>query len=314
MFVKRGTFSPTKNAPPLSTVLETKGLSKNYGKLRAVDHLSLTVEEGSIFGILGPNGSGKTTTLGMVLGVLNPTEGDFSWFGQKADAEVRKQIGAVHETPNFYPYLSGENNLRIVCKIKGVPYSRVDEVLKMTGLLERKRSKFKTYSLGMKQRLAIAATLLADTRALVLDEPTNGLDPQGIAEIRELIIQIAHSGKTIILASHLLDEVEKVCTHVAVLKKGKLLASGPVGNVLADEDRLEVAAADMPKLEAALQSYQGVSNIEKVPRGFLVAFDGATDAAQLNRYLAGQGIYVSLLNTKKKTLESQFMELIGKDA
>lgn len=296
------------------TVLEINGLTKRYGSLRAVDNLQLKVPKGSIYGLLGPNGSGKTTTLGMMLGVLQATEGSYRWFGQEPSPKVIRKVGAVLETPNFYPYMSGEDNLKVVAGIKGVPKTEIDKVLETTGLLSRKRSKFKTYSLGMKQRLALAATLLGDTEVLVLDEPTNGLDPQGIAEIRQMIINIAHKGKTIILASHLLDEVEKVCTHVAVLKNGNLLADGPVGNVLADEERIEIAAPDMEQLEKALRSFGDISTLEKQPTTFLVSYEEEVTPQRLNEYLAQQGIYVSHLGLKKRTLESQFIELIGKDA
>ena len=193
----------------MDTVLKINDLTKRYGKITALDNMNLEVKRGNVFGILGPNGSGKTTTLGILLEVINQTSGDFKWFGVPSDQNTRKRIGAILEHPTFYPYLTGVQNLKIVCDIKEVPYSRVDECIKQVGLDERKDSKFKTYSLGMKQRLSIASALLCHPEVMILDEPTNGLDPQGIAEIRDLIIEIANSGKTIIIASHLLDEVQK---------------------------------------------------------------------------------------------------------
>ncbi|MEL7534665.1 MAG: ATP-binding cassette domain-containing protein, partial [Bacteroidota bacterium] len=200
-------------------VLSTRNLHKNYGRITAVNQLNLEVPEGTVFGLLGPNGSGKTTTLGMILGVTSPTSGDFLWFGEAASHKQRKQVGSILEKPNFYPNFSAYKNLALACKIKEVSSDRIDEVLEQVGLAERKNDSFQTFSLGMKQRLAIGSALLAHPKVLILDEPTNGLDPEGIAEIRELIIDIASTGKTIILASHLLDEVQKVCTDFAVLRK-----------------------------------------------------------------------------------------------
>lgn len=221
----------------VSLILDIHTLSKRYGSIQAVDKLSLQVEKGSIYGLLGPNGSGKTTTLGMVLDVIRPTSGSFSWFGQPASPATKKRVGALLETPNFYPYLTARRNLEIVAEIKGASHSRIAEVLHLVGLSQRMHTTFKGFSLGMKQRLALASSLLNDPEVLVLDEPTNGLDPEGIAEVRELILKIAAEGKTVILASHLLDEVEKVCTHVAVLQKGVLRAQGPVSTVLAAKDQ-----------------------------------------------------------------------------
>ncbi|NNE29709.1 MAG: ATP-binding cassette domain-containing protein, partial [Saprospiraceae bacterium] len=220
------------------SILQTQGLTKKYKKITALDGLSFSIDKGQVFGLLGPNGSGKTTTLGMLLDVLQPTSGSYSWFGQKPSADARKKIGAILEVPSFFPYLSAVQNLRIVEKIKGHPDTDIDGVLRLVGLFERKDDKFKTYSLGMKQRLAIASALLANPPVLILDEPTNGLDPQGIVEIRQLIKDIASSGKTIILASHLLDEVQKVCTDFMVLQKGKKIFQGNVKEALSDQVRI----------------------------------------------------------------------------
>ena len=210
----------------MEKVLTISGLQKNYGKIHAVNDLSLSVERGSVYGILGPNGSGKTTTLAIILGVVNSNGGSYSWFGNENSKNDRKRIGAILEQPLFYPYLTAEKNLQIVASIKGVEYSDIERVLKIVELFERKDSKFRTFSYGMKQRLAIASALLGNPEVLIFDEPTNGLDPKGIAEIRELIIKIAKQGITILLASHLLDEVQKTCSHVAVLKSGKKLYEG----------------------------------------------------------------------------------------
>ncbi|MEP1854277.1 ABC transporter ATP-binding protein, partial [Nonlabens ulvanivorans] len=213
----------------MKTILEIKNLSKNYSGLKAVDNVSFKIEKGHVYGILGPNGSGKSTTLGMVLNVVNPTSGSYEWFeGTTTNHDALKRIGAIIERPNFYPSMTAVQNLELVCKIKNIAKDKIEEKLAVVDLLARKHSPFSTYSLGMKQRLAIASALLNDPEILILDEPTNGLDPQGIRKIRDIIQDIAKSGTTILLASHLLDEVEKVCTHVIVLRQGKTLYCGAV--------------------------------------------------------------------------------------
>ncbi|MEI7662546.1 MAG: ATP-binding cassette domain-containing protein, partial [Bacteroidota bacterium] len=201
----------------MENVLSISSISKRYGKIQAVSDLSLEVKKGQVFGILGPNGSGKTTTLSIILELLKANSGSFKWFGRAASKESRKRIGSVIESPNFFPYLSPVVNLKIVADIKDQEYDDIERVLHLTGLYDRRNSKFRTFSFGMKQRLAVASALLGNPDVLILDEPTNGLDPQGIAHIRELILHIAGQGTTIIIASHLLDEVQKICSHVAVL-------------------------------------------------------------------------------------------------
>ena len=204
------------------SVLQIDNISKSYGVVRALNNVSFSVPKGTVFGILGPNGSGKTTLLGIVMDVLKASGGSYSWDGKPSTEEIRKQLGTLLETPNFYHYMSAEDNLKIAARIKGRGEDDIEKVLHLVNLYQRKSSKFSTYSLGMKQRLAIASTLLGDPDILVFDEPTNGLDPAGIAEIRELIKDLNRKGKTIIMASHILDEVEKVCTHVAIIQKGVL--------------------------------------------------------------------------------------------
>ena len=290
-------------------VLTTSRLTKHYGSIKAVHELSFEVPEESIYGILGPNGSGKTTTLGILLGVINEDRGTFKWFGEEASSANRQQIGAILETPNFYPYLSGANNLKVTAKIKGVPFSDIDRVLKIAGLFERKNSKFKTYSLGMKQRLAIAAAMLGDPRVLVFDEPTNGLDPQGIAEVRETIIALGKSGKTILLASHMLDEVEKVCSHVGVLKNGELLASGAVDDILAQGNSVEIASDDLPLLEQILKQHPEIKSVKRAKTKVTIKLSDKTNTADLNKFLFEKGVTLSHLVEKKQTLESQFLEL-----
>ena len=217
----------------MNSILKISNLTKKYGLLTAVSNLSFDIEKGSIYGILGPNGSGKSTTLGIVLNVVNKTAGDFSWFGGSLTThQALKKVGAIIERPNFCPYMTAYQNLKLVCKIKGVSHDSIEKTLETVGLDDRKDSKFSTFSLGMKQRLAIASALLNDPEILILDEPTNGLDPQGIHQIREIIKTISQQGTTILLASHLLDEVEKVCTHVVVLRKGVNLYSGRVDELI----------------------------------------------------------------------------------
>ena len=294
-------------------ILSIDQLHKEYGRITAVDHLSLDIEKGSIFGLLGPNGSGKTTTLGMVLGVTNPTSGSYKWF-DKDDSHVhRKRIGAILEKPNFYPTFSGYKNLQIVCRIKGVDESRIDDRLRQVGLFERRKSAFKTYSLGMKQRLAIAASLLSEPEVLILDEPTNGLDPQGIAEIRQLIIDIANTGKTIILASHLLDEVQKICTEFGVLRNGKLIHTGRVDADLGEELIIEVGADNMDQLERDIQQFPDYISHVKLKEKLEVRCKSESSTSEVNKFLSEKGIYPSHLLAVKKNLEQQFLEILAND-
>lgn len=299
------------NAFQLNAALSIEGLTKKYGRIRAVEDLSLEVEEGSVYGLLGPNGSGKTTTLGIILGVIRPNAGLYRWFGRAPDAAIRQKIGALLEIPAFYPYLSAEQNLRITARIKNCGSSRIAEVLSMVNLYDRRRDAYRSYSLGMKQRLAIAATLLADPPVLILDEPTNGLDPQGIAEIRQLILRIAGEGKTILLASHILDEVQKVCSHFAVLNKGKKVFSGRVDEVLSADQRFEVASRDMESLHAALAACPGLLQMEKAERSYIVRLNGQADPAELNRFLFDRGISLSLLNPHRSSLEKEFLRILS---
>ncbi len=294
----------------METVLTISNLTKHFGRIKAVNQLNLQVLRGQVFGMLGPNGSGKTTTLGMLMGVTNPTSGDFSWFGEPPSDQVRKKIGAVLEHPIFYPYLSGQKNLELNAMIKQCPPENIPNVLRLVELTERKDDKYKTYSLGMKQRLAIASALLNDPTVLILDEPTNGLDPMGIADIRELIKKIAAGGKTIILASHLLDEVQKVCSHFAVLKKGNLIHSGPIGEVHAGAETVEVFA-DTPDLNGILLTFSGTTSVSRENGSFHVALRDGFHSKDLNQFLFEKGIVASHLVTKHKSLEKQFLEILA---
>jgi len=293
-----------------STILSIKNLHKRYGKIHAVNNVSLEIHKGNVYGILGPNGSGKSTTLGIVLNVVNKTSGEYSWFdGTMQTHEALKKVGAIIERPNFYPYMSAKENLELVCKIKTINYSKINEKLEIVGLIDRKDSKYKTFSLGMKQRLAIASALLNDPEILILDEPTNGLDPQGIHQIRDIIRLIASQGTTILLASHLLDEVEKVCSHVLVLRFGKILYSGTVDGISNKSGFFELQAENNSNLIEKLKNHPEVEKISETDGKVIVYFKSQLDASLLNRYLVENGIYLNHLVFKKISLEEQFLEL-----
>jgi ABC-2 type transport system ATP-binding protein len=294
----------------MDAVLSLNNISKSYGRINALRGVSFDVPAGSIFGILGPNGSGKTTLLGIVMNVLQANSGSYSWFGQPVSEKQRREIGTLLETPNFYHYLSAWHNLEITAEIKQKPATDIERVLKLVRLYERKDSKFQTYSLGMKQRLAIAACLLGNPDVLVFDEPTNGLDPSGIAEIRNLIIELAAAGKTILLASHLLAEVEKVCTHVAILQEGILIKSGDVKSVFSPEEWLEVSSGDMQKLKEVLKELPGLTKIVDSGNHVQIHFNPSPpDPAWLNKWCFDRGIVLGFLQVRKKSLESKFIEL-----
>jgi ABC-2 type transport system ATP-binding protein len=291
-------------------VLETDRLDKSYGAVHAVNQLSLTVESGQVYGILGPNGSGKTTTLSLLMGIVAPDGGTFRWFGQKPSPAANIRIGALIETPNFYPYLNLEQNLKVVCRIKSIDERDIFRVLSLVNLRERSRSRFATLSLGMKQRLALGALLLGDPEVLVLDEPTNGLDPEGIAEVRNLIRQVASTGKTILLASHILDEVEKVCTHVVVLKKGNKLAEGKVDSLIQGRDLVILESDEPEKLNISLSQSSLVESFSREGLEFRVELKPDVKHADLNRELIGSGIVLSRMEVRKNRLEDQFLELV----
>ncbi len=294
-------------------VLRIEHLSKSYGKITAVDDLSLTIEKGNVYGILGPNGSGKTTTLGLILGILRQDSGSYEWFDGEYGDKYRLKIGSILETPNFYPYLNATENLEIVRQIKQAPKRDFDELLDLVDLSHRKRSPFRTYSLGMKQRLAIAATLIGDPKVLIFDEPTNGLDPQGIAEVRALLLRISQMGNTVFMASHILDEVEKICSHVAIIKKGKLLATGPVGAILSNDTTVEVAASDNSLLPDVLTSLPGVKSFEKKDLWFECMVDEKIQIEVFSKTLYEKGIVPTRFIARKRRLEEEFLA-ITKDA
>ena len=298
----------------MKTILNVNELTKKFGPLTAVNQLSFSIEKGNVYGMLGPNGSGKSTTLGMILNVVNPTAGNFSWFGgTQSTHQALKRVGAIIERPNFYPFMTAAQNLRLVCRIKEVPQSKIEEKLELVDLLDRKHDKFKTYSLGMKQRLAIASALLNDPEILILDEPTNGLDPQGIAQVRDIIFKIAAQGTTILLASHLLDEVEKVCSHVLVLQKGKQIYFGPVTALTTDHGYFELDATEDAALLEALEENKHIKTVERQGTLVLAYPNEALEIETLSKTLTSKGIVLTHLAKKHKSLEEQFLTLTKKN-
>jgi ABC-2 type transport system ATP-binding protein len=295
----------------LETILSLKNLHKKYGAIHAVNNLSFDIERGNVYGILGPNGSGKSTTLGIILNVVNKNSGEFSWFnGTLSTHEALKKVGAIIERPNFYPYMTAIQNLKLICTIKGISTEIIHEKLKIVHLYERRNSKFKTFSLGMKQRLAIASALLNDPEILILDEPTNGLDPQGIHEIRQIINEIANTGTTILLASHLLDEVEKVCSHVIIIRKGIKLYSGRVDEMTASKGLFELKVEkDEEKLLIALENHPSINKISKDHDTIIATLNDTISSTEINSFLFDKGIILSHLIKRKPSLEQQFLNL-----
>ena len=292
------------------SILEVKNLHKTYGKIQALKDVSFSVPKGTVFGILGPNGSGKTTLLGIISDILKATAGSYTLFDENPTARHRSLIGTFLETPNFYHYLSAVKNLEIAAAIKQRGAGDIERVLEIVNLTQRKNSKFSTYSLGMKQRLAIASCLLGNPDVLILDEPTNGLDPVGIAEIRELIKKLQQEGKTIIMASHMLDEVEKVCTHMAILKKGELVITGKVDEILSHEEIVEISAENFAQLQQAVTLLKGYNSQKQEGNRVLLYYPvGEANLSQINQHFFTQGVVLTHLLVKKKSLESKFFEL-----
>lgn len=295
-----------------SEILQIENLSKQYGLVQALDNLSLSIKQGQVFGILGPNGSGKTTTLSIVMGIVSQNFGNFSWFDNAYGNEYQKKIGSLIETPNFYPYLTASQNLTITAKIKEIPLSEIERVLKIVGLYERRSFRFDTFSLGMKQRLALAGVLLGDPQVLVLDEPANGLDPQGIADIREIIRSQASNGKTIIIASHILDEIEKVCTHVAILKKGKLIKSGRVNELLSNTVHIFISSDRNNELFEFIVRAGVGKTVSQIEKGILIEVEPPFDSFTINKLSIENGFILNSIETRTRSLEDQFFELIKK--
>jgi ABC-2 type transport system ATP-binding protein len=293
-------------------ILNIENVSKRYGNIEALKELSLSIHAGQVFGILGPNGSGKTTTLSIVMGIIHSDSGNFSWFENVYNNDYKKRIGSLIETPNFYPYLTAQKNLSITAKIKGIPESDIARVLTLTGLYERKDYRFDSFSLGMKQRLALSGALLGDPEVLVLDEPANGLDPQGIADIREIIKEQAAMGKTIIVASHILDEVEKVCTHAAILKKGKLLKCGKVHELLSNNEQIFLSSDRNSDLFEFLVRAGVCKNVTTIEKGILIDVQQPFDSAYINKLAFENGFMLNAIETRNQSLEEQFLELVNK--
>lgn len=295
----------------MENILEINALTKIFGKKIVINRLNLSIERGTIYGLLGPNGSGKSTTLGMVLNVVNVSSGNFKWFGGKlSNHEALKKVGAIIESPNFYPSMSALNNLKLVAKVKSIANPNYEEKLQLVGLWDRKDDDFKTYSLGMKQRLAIASALLNEPEILILDEPTNGLDPQGIHQIREIISKIALTGTTILLASHLLDEVEKVCSHVIIIREGNMLYDGRVDDMNASFGFVELASEDTEKLENFISNQSYFEGFTPDVKGFLkVKLAAAILPSEINKDAFEKGIVLHHLNYRKQSLEESFLQL-----
>jgi len=295
----------------LETILTLKNLDKKFGRVHAVNNLSFDIKKGNVYGILGPNGSGKSTTLGIILNVVNKTSGEFTWFdGNLSTHQALKKVGAIIERPNFYPYMTASQNLSLICKIKGVSTEKIEEKLKIVNLYQRRNSKFSTFSLGMKQRMAIASALLNDPEILILDEPTNGLDPQGIHEIRQIIQQVAKNGTTILLASHLLDEVEKVCSHVVVIREGIKLYSGRVDEMTASKGLFELkTTTEKTKLLTLLEQHQRIGSVKEEGEFIIAYLAEEMESTEINAFLFKNGIIVSHLVKRKPSLEQQFLDL-----
>ncbi len=297
-------------------VLETHALTKRYGSLLAVDRLSIQVPRGGVFGLLGPNGSGKTTTMSMVLGLVAPTSGTFHLLGQetaRGHQEALHHVGALVEAPALYPYLSGRENLQYFQGISGGGDSEeIDKLLEMVGLAERGGSLFSTYSQGMKQRLGIACALVSDPTLLILDEPTNGLDPAGMAEVRELIRRLGTEGRTVLLSSHLLHEVEQVCDNIAILSRGRLLAQGAIRDLLQRRGGVRLSTTDNAKAATIISALPWVAGVT-TDHGYLVA-EGPPDRSwELSVALSDQGIAIREMSPVQASLEHYFMEVTGND-
>lgn len=290
--------------------IETIDLTKRYGKRLAVDQLNLTVGKGEVFGFLGPNGAGKTTTIAMLLGLVKPTKGRALVLGydvQREPALALQRVGAMIEAPAFYPYLSGADNLRVLARAGGIPLDRVKRVLYIVELSDRARDKVATYSQGMKQRLAIAAALLPDPELIMLDEPTNGLDPAGTVEIRTLIRELAAGGRTILLCSHLLHEVEQLCQRVAIMKEGKLIAAGEVATLLRRGQGVRVRVQGDPG--PAVSLLRGLAWVSSVTvQGDAIIVDAPTDrTAEINALLIKADIVVAEIGASSSSLEEFFL-------
>ena len=304
-----------------NTVIETQDLKKHYGRgrrqIKAVDGISIHVERGQIFGFLGPNGSGKTTTIGVLLGIINPSSGVVRLLGRDGEHglhQARQKVGATLETPNFYPYLTGRDNLRVVATVKGLGNREVDEVLDIVGLTARQRDRFDRYSLGMKQRLALAATLLGKPEVLILDEPANGLDPEGMREVRDVILNFASNGGTVFVSSHILAEVERTCTHVAIITKGRIVRQASMREMTTNAVQAVTRSNNLEQLRSTAATYENTVDVHIDGENVVVDLKN-DDLAALNQFLASHGVFVSYLTQHTRPLEDVFIDLTaGEDA
>jgi len=306
--------SQNKNVSQDDVVLRTIGLSKTFGKFEAVKKINLELRRGEVFGFLGPNGAGKSTTVGMILGLIAPTSGSIELFGVKQDGKhwaALRRIGAIIEEPAFYPYLSGWDNLLVLANSIGhIPESKITEVLERVSLLDRSKDQYGHYSMGMKQRLGIASTLLRDPELIILDEPTNGLDPAGTKEIRDLIPQLAEENRAVLLCSHLLHEVELVCSKVAIIKQGTIVANAPIKELLSRGNILQIKVTDKEKATTLLRSLSWVKSV-KTEGDYLMVDVPGDRSGEVNLALAQKGIMVTELVNRTAGLESVFLELTG---
>jgi len=295
-------------------ILRTVGLTKKFGALTAVNNLNLELRRGEVFGFLGPNGAGKSTTVGMILGLVAPSAGSIELFGTKLDGNswpLMRRVGAIIEEPAFYPYMSGRDNLETLSRSIGdVPKTRIDEVLKRVNLFERAGDRYDHYSMGMKQRLGIASTLLRDPELIILDEPTIGLDPAGTKEVRDLIPQLAHESRAVFLCSHLLHEVELVCNRVAIIKQGVMLANSTVAELTSHGQLLYIKVENQTAALSILKSQPWIKSV-KTENGYLIVDAPGDSAARVNQVLAENKIFAFELVNKAASLEDVFLQVTG---
>ena len=295
-------------------ILRTEHLTKRFGKLVAVDDLNLEIHRGEVFGFLGPNGAGKSTTMGMILGLITPTAGKVEVFGLDIRSHLPKilrRVGAVTENPGFYPYLSGRDNLNYIARITGeIGSQRIDQILELVELAGRDKDAFSNYSLGMKQRLAIASALLHDPEFIILDEPTNGLDPAGMKEIRELIAGLGREGKTIFLNSHLLHEVEQVCERVAIIKQGKMIMQDLVKDLLKRGDIVQIKVSEPERAITILERLDWITSVARDEDNLLVGV-APKRSVEISAALAKENIFIAEMKAKEETLESFFLRITG---
>jgi len=292
-------------------ILAVNNLQKFYNKTKVINDLSFSIDQGDVYGILGPNGSGKTTTLGILLGILKCNSGSYEWFIKDSSQNIRKKIGVLIETPNFYPYLSAEDNLKIIADIKNIQHETLTDLLGFVGLAESRKKLFRQFSLGMKQRLGIAATLIGDPSIIIFDEPTNGLDAAGIASVRELIRKIANQGKTIILASHLLDEIQKVCSKILIINAGKKVLEGRIDDLLVKENIVELAAQNQEELQKYLIAYKDIELLKSEGPVLVIKLKEKAGFDELHKYLTGANISLNHIIIRKESLENLYIRSLS---